>query len=138
MLLTLSSKQTVVENLLLPLELNNRLDKPGRDRVAMLLDEVGLADRADSFPDRLSGGEQQRVAIARALVHDPLLLLADEPTGNLDIHTGKHIIDLLDRLIRQQGKTMIMATHSRDVIGMADRVLTVSGGTLTESGTETA
>lgn len=129
---------TVVENLLLPLELNNRLDKPGRDRVAMLLDEVGLADRADSFPDRLSGGEQQRIAIARALVHDPLLLLADEPTGNLDIHTGKHIIDLLDRLIRQQGKTMIMATHSRDVIGMADRVLTVSGGTLTESGTETA
>ncbi|MCB0299074.1 MAG: ABC transporter ATP-binding protein, partial [Calditrichaeota bacterium] len=113
---------TVAENLLLPLELNDRADETGKNRVQQLLEDVGLGDRANSFPDRLSGGEQQRVAIARALVHDPLLLLADEPTGNLDFETGKKIIDLLDKLVRQRGKNMVMATHSRDVIGLADRV----------------
>ena len=123
---------TVAENLLLPLELNDRADETGKNRVQQLLEDVGLGDRANSFPDRLSGGEQQRVAIARALVHDPLLLLADEPTGYLDFETGKKIIDLLDKLVRQRGKNMVMATHSRDVIGLADRVFAVRNGQLIE------
>jgi putative ABC transport system ATP-binding protein len=119
---------TVAENLLLPLELNHRRD--GGDRVTELLTAVGLADRAASFPDRLSGGERQRVAIARALVHDPDLILADEPTGNLDIETGVQVLELLDRLTRQAGKTMVMATHSRRVVGVADRILRVEAGHL--------
>jgi len=80
-----------------------------------ILEEVGLGDRKRSFPDQLSGGEQQRVAIARALCHNPLLILADEPTGNLDFETGTKVLSLLDKLIRKAGKTLIMATHSRDV-----------------------
>ncbi len=119
---------TVEENLLLPLELNGRT--ADRHQAYDLLDAVDLADRARSFPDRLSGGEQQRVAIARALVHDPLLLLADEPTGNLDIETGRHVLDLLDRLTRKRGKTLIMVTHSSEVVGTADRVLTMRDGHL--------
>jgi putative ABC transport system ATP-binding protein len=121
---------TVLENLLLPLELK-RGKVPGMEGEAQsLLDEVGLGDRLDSFPDRLSGGEQQRVALARALIHDPSIVLADEPTGNLDFETGAKVIDLLDRLVRQKKKTLIMATHSRDLIGMADRILSVRAGKL--------
>ena len=116
---------TVEENILLPLELKGRVG-PEQHRTALaLLDEVGLADRAGSFPDRLSGGEQQRVAVARALAHDPLLVLADEPTGNLDLETGLQVLDLLDRLTRRAGKTMVMVTHSREVVGIADRVFRV-------------
>lgn len=123
---------TVRENVCLPLELNG-LDGPATtDRATELLAEVGLAARADSFPDRLSGGEQQRVAIARALVHNPPLLLADEPTGNLDIDTGRVVLDLLDRLARQRGKTLIMVTHSPEVIGVADRLLAMRDGRLIE------
>ncbi|MFQ5350209.1 MAG: ABC transporter ATP-binding protein [Thermoanaerobaculia bacterium] len=121
---------TVAENLLLPLELNRR---SRGDRVTELLSAVGLAERAGSFPDRLSGGERQRVAIARALVHDPELILADEPTGNLDIDTGVQVLELLDRLTRQAGKTMVMATHSRRVVGVADRILRIEGGRLEEA-----
>jgi putative ABC transport system ATP-binding protein len=121
---------TVAENLLLPLELNHRRD--GGTRVAELLSAVGLADRAGSFPDRLSGGERQRVAIARALAHDPDLILADEPTGNLDFDTGVRVLELLDRLTRKAGKTMVMATHSRRVVGVADRILRIEGGHLEE------
>lgn len=123
---------TVIENLQLPLELNGRTDKEDRRYAMGLLEEVGLKDRADSYPDRLSGGEQQRIAIARALVHEPAIILADEPTGNLDYETGLQIIDLLDRLVKQKGKTMIMATHSREVIGLADKIITVKDGSLTE------
>ncbi len=123
---------TVAENLLLPLELNRQSDRG--HRVAELLAEVGLADRAGSFPDVLSGGERQRVACARALVHDPDLILADEPTGNLDIETGIQVLELLDRLTRQAGKTMVMATHSRQVVGVADRILRIEGGHLEEVG----
>ena len=123
---------TVEENLLLPLELNGRLNEHARDKARDLIEQIGLADRAASFPDRLSGGEQQRVAIARALVHEPLLVLADEPTGNLDLETGRQVLDLLDRLTRQAGKAMVMVTHSREVIGLADRVLTLSGGLVSE------
>ena len=121
---------TVAENLLLPLELNRSTERRGR--VGELLSAVGLADRAGSFPDVLSGGERQRVAIARALVHDPDLILADEPTGNLDIETGVQVLELLDGLTRKAGKTMVMATHSRRVVGVADRILRIEDGHLEE------
>ncbi len=123
---------TVEENLLLPAELSGRPDRAARERAAELLAAVGLADRGASFPERLSGGERQRVAIARALVHDPELLLADEPTGNLDLETGLEVLELLDRLTRQAGKTMVMATHSLEVVGVADRVFKIEGGRLIE------
>ena len=116
---------TVEENLILPLELNATAGNSYYARVIELLGSVGLAERAGSFPDRLSGGEQQRVAIARALIHDPLLLLADEPTGNLDLDTGRQVLDLIDRLARERGKTLIIATHSREVAARADRVLRI-------------
>jgi putative ABC transport system ATP-binding protein len=117
----------VLENVLLPAELSGRDEAR---RAAELLERVGLADRASSFPDRLSGGEQQRVAIARALVCDPRLVLADEPTGNLDDATGATVMGLLDALTRRAGKTLLLATHSREVAALADRVVTIEGGRL--------
>ena len=125
---------TVEENLLLPLELKGRVSADQRRTALDLLAEVGLADRAGSYPDRLSGGEQQRVAVARALAHDPLLVLADEPTGNLDLETGLQVLEILDRLTRQAGKTMVMVTHSQEVVGLADRVFRVDNGHLVETG----
>lgn len=124
---------TVEENLLLPLELNGTLDDVARAFAREVLEEVGLADRLDSFPDRLSGGEQQRVAIARALVHKPLLILADEPTGNLDTETGQQVLKLLVRMHQTTGTTLIMATHSAEAVNLADRVLTFEGGGLCPS-----
>jgi len=121
---------TVEENLALPLELNDLGGK--KEKVMKLLTDVDMADRASSYPDTLSGGEQQRVAIARALVHEPDIILADEPTGNLDYETGLQIVDILDRVVKQKGKTMIMVTHSRDVIGLADRVLSLKEGKLAD------
>jgi putative ABC transport system ATP-binding protein len=123
---------TVEENLLLPLELLGRADARGRAHALALLERVGLADRAHSYPDRLSGGEQQRVAVARALVHDPALVLADEPTGNLDADAAEVVLDLLDGLARELGKTVVMATHSREVVGVADRVFLIQQGQLVE------
>ncbi|MDT3741413.1 MAG: ABC transporter ATP-binding protein [Candidatus Kapabacteria bacterium] len=120
----------VLENLLLPMELVKDLNKSDTKSAIELLEKIELADRADSYPDRLSGGEQQRVAIARALIHNPQIILADEPTGNLDFETGKSIVQLLDNLVRKQGKTMIMATHSKDVIGLADYIINVRDGKL--------
>jgi len=124
---------TVEENLLLPLDLNGRADAEGAKRARALLERVGLGDRGDSFPERLSGGEQQRVAIARALIHDPVLILADEPTGNLDVETAAGVLDLLDTLAREAGRTVLMVTHSREVVGVADRIFTVQRGRLVES-----
>ncbi|GAB4581561.1 MAG: ABC transporter ATP-binding protein [Anaerolineales bacterium] len=139
---------TVWENVTLPLELAEngflqKRDKPARtaqdsrvqarQQAESLLDAVGLLDRRDTFPDRLSGGQQQRIAIARALVHDPLLVLADEPTGNLDEETGKQVLDLLDRLTRQRGKNLILVTHSADAAGYADRVLHLKDGKFLET-----
>lgn len=121
---------TVLENLLLPLELNGWSGRRARQTAEAMLDRVELADRAASYPDRLSGGEQQRVSIARALVHDPDLILADEPTGNLDAETGQHVLALLDELTRQAGKTLLMVTHSPEVVGMADRVFRIAHGKL--------
>jgi putative ABC transport system ATP-binding protein len=124
---------TILENTALPTELAGTDAKTAREKALALLGLVGLADRADSFPDRLSGGQQQRVAIARALVHDPLLVLADEPTGNLDEETGAQIMDLLESLTRQAGKNLIMATHNLDNARRADRVVHVRDGKLVES-----
>jgi len=122
---------TVRENVVLPLELNGVNGADADRRVQSLLDAVGLGDRGDTFPDRLSGGEQQRVAIARALVHDPRLVLADEPTGNLDEETGHQILMLLDRLTRQAGKNLILVTHSTEAAAYADRIFYLSEGQLT-------
>jgi putative ABC transport system ATP-binding protein len=121
---------TVWENVALPLELGGMGADDLRRRAEPLLDAVGLLDRRETFPDRLSGGEQQRVAIARALVHDPLLVLADEPTGNLDEATGGVILDLLDRLTRRAGKNLVMVTHNAEAASHADRVLCLRGGQL--------
>jgi putative ABC transport system ATP-binding protein len=121
---------TVWENVMLPLELAGVDNEEARRRAETLLQAVGLLDRRDTFPDRLSGGEQQRVAIARALVHDPLLVLADEPTGNLDEDTGQQVMALLDRLTRQQGKNLILVTHSHEAAAYADRTLTLRDGKL--------
>lgn len=123
---------TVEENLLLPLELKGRLDERARGRARELLETVGLGDRGGSFPDRLSGGEQQRVALARALVHDPALILADEPTGNLDPATAQRVLDLLDTLVRGAGRTLLAVTHSRELAAHADRVLRIVDGGLVE------
>ena len=120
---------TVVENVMLPLTLNGIFDN---GRALQLLDDLNLADKANAWAEDLSGGEQQRVAIARALVHTPSQILADEPTGNLDVETGREIIRLIDDLVRREGKTLIMATHSQEVIGYADRVLTIRDRKLVE------
>jgi putative ABC transport system ATP-binding protein len=123
---------SILENVLLPVELSSEDAKrrSGRARARDLLDQVGLGNRLDAYPDRLSGGEQQRVAIARALANDPLVVLADEPTGNLDVETGKVVLNLLDTLTRQAGKNLVMVTHSEEVIGIADRVLRLKDGKL--------
>lgn len=118
---------TVLENVTLPLELAGQRDDR---RARELLARVGLGDRLKTYPDKLSGGEQQRVAIARALAHDPLLILADEPTGNLDEDTGETVLALLLELTRDLGKTLIMATHAAEVAERADRVLHLVHGKL--------
>jgi len=121
---------TVADNVQLVLELNGIKGTVAERRVNTLLDQVGLANRAMSYPDLLSGGEQQRVAIARALAHKPSLVLADEPTGNLDDKTAEHVLQLLDGLVREVGGTMIVATHSAMVASRCDRVLELHDGQL--------
>ncbi len=124
---------TVLENLLLPLELGGGATEADRARARELLARVGLADREDAWPDRLSGGEQQRVAVARALAHQPELILADEPTGNLDQATGAEVLDLLEALVRETGTTLLMVTHSVEAAARADRILEVRGGRIEEA-----
>lgn len=123
---------TVRENLLLPLALNGREEKADQ-LIGEQLEALSLDDKAERYPDQLSGGEQQRVAVARALIHEPALVVADEPTGNLDLETGREVLALLDRMTREAGKTLVMATHSTEVIGIADRVVTIREGRLVES-----
>ncbi|MEM7034489.1 MAG: ABC transporter ATP-binding protein [Chloroflexota bacterium] len=122
----------VFENITLAAQLKGDLDKEKQIEVDELLARVGLEDRKNTFPDRLSGGEQQRVAILRALAHDPLVLLADEPTGNLDEKTGQTIMELLLELTRERGKTLFMATHDPGIMPLADKVYRVSYGDLVE------
>ncbi|MCW8903057.1 ATP-binding cassette domain-containing protein, partial [Sedimenticola sp.] len=100
----------------------------------LILSDVGLGDRWNAFPDQLSGGEQQRIAIARALIHNPTIVLADEPTGNLDAETGDQILGILIGLSRQLKRTLIIVTHSLEVAERADRILTLSDGVLSEGG----
>ncbi len=123
---------SVLENVTLPRELAGDSREVTEVAGMRLLERVGLADRRDTFPDKLSGGEQQRVAIARALVHDPMLVLADEPTGNLDDRTGDLVLALLLELTRDAGRTIIMATHNPDVARRADRIIEVHDGQLVE------
>ncbi len=120
---------TVAENIALPLELSGQSDKADA-RVSHLLERVGLPDRGNSYPDRLSGGEQQRVAIARALAHEPLLLLADEPTGSLDYETGRQVLSLLTDMVREHDTTLLIATHDESLADQADRTITLHNGTL--------
>jgi putative ABC transport system ATP-binding protein len=120
----------VADNIRLVLELNRIPVREAQQRIEELLAAVGLADRADSYPDVLSGGEQQRVAIARALCHEPAVILADEPTGNLDDSTAEVVLELLDRLVRERGGTMLIATHSARVASVCDREIEIHGGRL--------
>lgn len=123
---------SVLENVSLPLELlGTNLDE-AQEQASRMLAAVGLEDRLKTYPDRLSGGEQQRVAISRALIHNPLIVLADEPTGNLDADTGKQVLDLLEQLTRQSGNTLIMVTHSRENAAQADRIVELREGCLFE------
>ncbi len=123
---------TVEENVRLPLELNGQPAPAAAAKSRALLTQVGLGNRAGSFPDRLSGGEQQRVAVARALAHAPPLLLADEPTGNLDEATGRQVLDLMEGLIRQGNACALVVTHEPGLVSRADRVLSMEGGRLVE------
>ena len=124
---------TVSDNIRLVLELNRMPRADAERRIESLLDAVGLADRRNALPDVLSGGEQQRVAIARALAHQPAVVLADEPTGNLDDDAAEVVLGLLDSLVRQAGGTMLIATHSQRVADFCDTTLTLHGGRLEQS-----
>ncbi|MGH8261150.1 MAG: ABC transporter ATP-binding protein [Steroidobacteraceae bacterium] len=121
------------ENVRLALELNGVRGAEARRRTREMLARVGLADRLASEVDRLSGGERQRIAIARALVHEPRLVLADEPTGNLDVATTAEIVPLLTALVRGRGAMLLMVTHDRALAAAADRVLELREGRLCEA-----
>lgn len=122
----------VLENVTLTRELGGESLQSCKKDALQLLEEVGLKKRYKTYPDRLSGGEQQRVAIARALCHNPDYVIADEPTGNLDVNTGQTIIQLLLKLTRERGKTLIMATHSHELIPLADHIYTLENHQLLE------
>jgi putative ABC transport system ATP-binding protein len=127
---------TAFENILVPMELAGRRGAEARARG--LLDEVGLADRGHHYPSQLSGGEQQRVAIARALANDPPIVLADEPTGNLDSATGRLILDLLLNVRASRGSTLVLVTHDATIAGLADARLTLRDGRPVEPEMEAA
>ena len=120
----------VADNIRLVLELNGVRGDEATQRIGELLDAVELGDRANSYPDLLSGGEQQRVAIARALCHRPAVLIADEPTGNLDDRTAGHIVALLDELVSRHGGTLLIATHSQRIAETCDRIVELHDGKL--------
>ncbi|HZR26146.1 MAG TPA: ABC transporter ATP-binding protein [Vicinamibacterales bacterium] len=121
---------TAYENVAVPMEIAG-VDDPRR-RASALLEEVGLTGRAHHYPSQLSGGEQQRVALARALANDPPILLADEPTGNLDTTNGRHIMDLLRSVHQQRGTTIILVTHDRELATLADGQLVLRDGRVVE------
>jgi putative ABC transport system ATP-binding protein len=120
----------VEENLMLPLEMNGIPNNSGI--IPQMLGGLNLQGREESYPDRLSGGEQQRVAVARALMHQPSLLLADEPTGNLDGETSQETLKLINHFVHRSGTTMIIATHSQKVVEWVDRVFNIEDGILIE------
>ncbi len=117
---------TALENVLLPYELNANGD--GKQRAITLLETVGLADRLHHYPIQLSGGEQQRVALARAFVLQPPIVMADEPTGNLDSKNGQHVLDLLTERQREAKTTLVMVTHDQQIADLADRRIVVKDG----------
>ncbi len=121
---------TAYENILVPMEIMG-VSKAG-ERAQVLLDEVGLRERGHHYPSQLSGGEQQRVAIARAFANEPEILLADEPTGNLDTNNGAHIFDLLINLNRVYNTTLLLVTHDHNLANKADRKISLSGGRIVE------
>jgi putative ABC transport system ATP-binding protein len=125
---------TAKENIQVPMEIAGRRDAV--ERAQALLDEVGLHDRGHHYPSQLSGGEQQRIAIARALANDPPLILADEPTGNLDSSNGRHVLDLLLQVRRSRGATLVMVTHDPSVAAVADDRLVLRDGRPVVSGLE--
>ncbi len=117
-----------LENVALPLRLNG--DNHPESKAQELLQTLGLSERANHLPSEMSGGECQRVAIGRALVHSPSLVLADEPTGSLDVHTGEHVLDILFRILRQRQQTALIVTHSQEVAARCDKILTLKEGKL--------
>ncbi len=121
---------TAYENVLVPMEIAGLAN--ARARATTLLADVGLADRGHHYPSQLSGGEQQRVAIARAIANDPPILLADEPTGNLDTATGRHIVELLVTLRRAKDRTLVLVTHDAELAAMADEVLVMRDGRIVD------
>jgi putative ABC transport system ATP-binding protein len=121
---------TAYENVLVPMELAGGRDIAARAR--QLLEEVGLTARAHHYPSQLSGGEQQRVALARALANQPKVLLADEPTGNLDTTTGQHVIDMLFDVNRSRGTTLVLVTHDRDLAARADQQILMRDGRIVD------
>lgn len=129
---------TAEENVALPLELNGYAPADSAVMTRAMLEEVGLGTLGHAYPDRLSGGEQQRVAIARALVHRPALVLADEPTGNLDLASGEQVLERMFALVRRDGGSLLLVTHSRAVAQRADRILTLEDGVLHDRGPELA
>jgi putative ABC transport system ATP-binding protein len=124
---------TVAENVELPLALNDVPAAEARRRGRELLDELGLAACADRFPEDISGGEQQRAAIARAVIHEPKLVLADEPTGNLDAETAQHVLDVLRRTCLARNATLIVATHSAELAAQAQRVVRIRAGRIEDA-----
>jgi putative ABC transport system ATP-binding protein len=118
---------TVIENITLVCELDRMPQKTYMDRAKDLLNQTGLYELRNHYPDTLSGGEQQRVAIVRSLVNDPEIILADEPTGNLDLETGRVILDMIARLAKNGNKTLVMVTHSPEAMAYADQVMQVEG-----------
>jgi putative ABC transport system ATP-binding protein len=121
---------TAYENVLVPMEIAGAADAPSRAR--RLLDEVGLTDRGHHYPSQLSGGEQQRVALARALANAPPILLADEPTGNLDTANGRHILELLQNIHRTRQTTLVLVTHDRELAAVAEARIVLRDGAVVE------
>ena len=121
---------TALENVALPMVFKGASRKEARDRAAAVLEIVGLGNRTHHLPGQLSGGQQQRVAIARALVNSPAVILADEPTGNLDTRTGEEIIEFLSQLQRENGVTIITATHDVKMLSISDRIAWIRDGRL--------
>ena len=122
---------TAFENILIPMEIAGR--RNATERARELLHEVGLTDRAHHYPSQLSGGEQQRIAIGRALANDPPIVLADEPTGNLDSANGRHIMELLRTIHRTRGTTLVLVTHDAELAAMADARLVLRDGRVVEN-----
>ena len=125
---------SVAENIALPLQLNRVSEETIKQKTKTMLEAVELGDRGNDYPDQLSGGEQQRVAIARGLVHQPSLVLADEPTGNLDARSGRRVLDLLTGLAGDSRQTLLIVTHSLEVAQSADRVIVLEAGKVAAAG----